>query len=260
MPAYSEDRRIPLAGADNFRDLGGYPAAGGRRVRSNRIFRSGHLAKLTDADLLRLESLEIRRIVDFRGPTERRDKPDRIPRNVRVVHQPIDVAGDDLRQRIDAFIRAGAPLDARAYLTDVNRRFAGEYTPVFRTWIGEVARNDDALPQVFHCTAGKDRAGFAAAVLLRTLGVPLDVVFEDYLRTNAFNAASTDRIIKTIRVRTLFRRDAEIIRPLLEVREEYLRTAFRVIDDDWGSFEAYVEGGLGLDDAARSDLADRLLD
>ncbi|MDF1568165.1 MAG: tyrosine-protein phosphatase [Spirochaetaceae bacterium] len=253
-------RRLPFEGADNCRDLGGYSTRDGRHLKWGLLYRSGHLGGLTKEDIAFLNRLKLKKVVDFRGVEERIRKPDRLPEGVDSVHHPIDVAGTDLEKRIVAAIRGEADLNAGEYLNDVNRRFATEYTDVYRAWILDMARNDEALPQVFHCTAGKDRAGFASAILLTLLGVPRETIITDYLKTNDYTADSADRIIRKIRRRSLFRTDGEIIRPLLRVEEAYIRTAFETIDRQWGSFEVYQFEGLGLKNDEVKALKERLLE
>jgi len=253
-------RRLPFEGADNCRDLGGYTVLDGRRLKWGCLYRSGHLGGLTPEDIAFMERLKLRKVVDFRGRDERERRPDRLPGGIESVHHPIDVAGTDLERRIIAALKGKADLNAGEYLSGVNRLFATEYTDVYRAWILDMARNDEALPQVFHCTAGKDRAGFASAIILTILGVPRETVVEDYLKTNHYTAASADRIIRKVRRRSFFRTDGEIIRPLLRVEEAHIRTAFETIDTEWGSFKAYQSEGLGLVEDDLKALKERLLE
>ena len=255
-----EWRRLPFEGADNCRDLGGYSTQDTRRLKWGILYRSGHLGGLTPEDITLLERLKLRKVVDFRGLDECIHKPDRLPGGIESVHHPIDVAGTDLKMRITAALRGESELNAGEYLSGVNRLFATEYTDIYRSWILDLARNDRALPQIFHCTAGKDRAGFASAIILTILGVPRETVVDDYLKTNDYTADSADHIIRKIRRRSLFRTDGEIIRPLLRVEEAHIRTAFETIDAEWGSFEAYQHDGLGLMEDDLAALKERLLE
>ncbi|MBW2696889.1 MAG: tyrosine-protein phosphatase, partial [Deltaproteobacteria bacterium] len=114
-------------------------------------------------------------------------------------------------------------------------------------------------PALVHCTAGKDRAGFASALILRVLGVPEETVYQDFLRTNVYTAEFIERTLMMIRVASLFRTDPEDVRPLMSVRREYLEAAFDTIDEEYGGFDAYVRNELGVRDEARRALQDRLL-
>ena len=150
-------------------------------------------------------------------------------------------------------------MDMAAYMMNVNRQFALDYTGVYSRWIRNLAGNPDPSPMVFHCTAGKDRAGFAAAILLRTLGIPEDTVLADYLKTNIYTVEFMEKTIRKIRTMTQFRNDGEIIRPLLGVDKRYLQTALDTIDEKWGSFEEYIKCGLRLSESEIEALKMRFL-
>jgi protein-tyrosine phosphatase len=256
----AESRLLPLDGAGNLRDLGGYPTSDGRHVRRGVLYRSGHLHNLTDQDMKFLEGLKLSRIADFRGDTELSNEPDRVPETAIHVRYTVDVAGTDLREKITGVIKGESELNFSDYILGVNREFASKYTPVFAAWIQDLARRDEASPQIFHCTAGKDRTGYAAAVLLKILGVPMKIVLEDYLKTNEYTADFIEKTIRKVRTRTLFRNDGEMLRPLLEVEERYLQNAFNTIDEDWGEFDTYVSNGLGLAETDVQSLKKRFLE
>jgi protein-tyrosine phosphatase len=116
------------------------------------------------------------------------------------------------------------------------------------------------LPTLFHCTAGKDRAGYAAALVLLALEVPRETAMRDYLHTNQFSAAKTASLLRVIRIVSLFRTDPENVRPLFEARETYLGAAFDTIDSEYGGTDAYLRQALGVDDALRARLRSNLLE
>lgn len=257
--AYHEGR-IPLEGTDNFRDLGGYRTEDGRLVRTNLIFRSGHLGKLTDSDLDQLMKRGIRKIVDFRGPLEKEQDRNRIPEGADYAEHPVDVAGADMQSEMKAMLMGRGSSKMETYLVDVNRQFPRKYAPVFAAWLQDLARTDDAFPQVFHCTAGKDRTGFAAAILLRILGVDDETVMRDYLLSGELMADSIKGILKHISIRYPIPGIARKIRPILGVAPSFLEAAFKTIEEDWGDFESFVSRGLGLGDQDVSALKERFLD
>jgi protein-tyrosine phosphatase len=123
-------------------------------------------------------------------------------------------------------------------------KFADRYAAMF-----EQIRRPENLPALVHCTAGKDRAGFASALILRVLGVPLEIVYEDFLLTNHYTAAKVEHTIRMARVFSLFRLDGERLRPVLGVERRYLDAAFQAIDASYGSFETYRREALLLSDA-----------
>jgi protein-tyrosine phosphatase len=139
-------------------------------------------------------------------------------------------------------------MDLRQLLIDANRLFAGRFAPQYAAMFDRITRPEN-LPALVHCTAGKDRAGFASALILRTLGVPMETVTEDFLLTNHYTAAKVERMLLMIRVFSFFRTDPERVRPVLGVEPAYLEAAFDEIDTRYGSFDRYRREALGLDDA-----------
>jgi len=252
--------KLPVEGVENFRDLGGYETSDGHSVKSGMLYRSGQLHDLTAADTEYLNLLGIREIADFRGPSEIEDEPDIIPEGVVWKSYPIPIAGSDLREKIISVIKGDSEMDLTWYMLDVNRQFAEEYSGIYGEWVHNLADNSDSSPQIFHCTAGKDRAGFAAALILRILGVPEKTVMEDYLKSNLYNAEYIEKTIKKIRVLSFFKNDGEVIRPILTVDQQYLQTAFDSIDAEWGSFDNYISQGLKLSEEDIRTLKDRFLE
>ncbi|HVN39176.1 MAG TPA: tyrosine-protein phosphatase [Myxococcota bacterium] len=255
-------RRLPLDGAHNARDLGGYATADGQRVRWGVAYRSDALGSLSDEDVAYLARLGVREVVDFRSDAEREREPDRLPQAPapRVVPRPI--FGDaldpaELRERLLSG-RARAA-DMSEMLVAGNRAFVTDFAAVYGGFLRDLADSEN-VPVLFHCTAGKDRAGFAAAALLLALGVPRDTVMQDYLLTNGFSQAATDHMLTVLRLASFFRTSPDDARPLFEARREYLQAAFDAIDSHYGSDEAYLRDGLGLDDATRSRLRANLLE
>lgn len=241
-PSSDPSRSVPLAGASNFRDLGGYAGAGGRRVKWRRVFRADHLAALTADDRERLAALGIARAVDFRGVHERAALGYTLER----VEQHALTIEPTVVQRAQQLLQAGHALTAReavGLMQDTYRGFAGENAPRFAQLFALLLASN--APLVFHCTAGKDRTGFAAALVLLALGVPRDVVMQDYLLTN-----------------TLYRRPEglagpaprEVLEVLWRVQEDFLNAALDGVDRHPGGFDGYLAQVLGVDDAARGRL------
>ena len=157
------------------------------------LYRSDALGDLSDDDVTYLGRLGLRQVVDFRSPPERERAPDRLPLQPapRVVLRPI--VGEVLDPKIlqDRLLSGGASADEMArLLVEGNRAFVTDFGTVYGDFLRDLASTDN-LPVLFHCTAGKDRAGFAAALTLLALGVPRDVVMEDYLLTNSLSESAT---------------------------------------------------------------------
>jgi protein-tyrosine phosphatase len=236
-------RALALEGLTNFRDLGGYPGLQGRPVKWRRLFRSDQLGALTPADQQRLAELGIARAVDFRGMHERAAQPYTLPGVTQyALHvEPMVV------QRVQELLQKGSaptPAETVRLMQDTYRAFVHDNAPRFAELLQLLLASD--APLVFHCTAGKDRTGFAAALILLALGVPRDVVMQDYLLTNALYRPPFLASSSTPR---------EVLEVIWFVREDFLDAALRLIDAEYGGPEPYLERVLGLNAAARAKLA-----
>ena len=237
-----------LQGASNFRDVGGYHNADGRRVRQGQVFRSDHLAGLTPEDLLRLAALGIGHSLDFRGAAEYTATPYSIPgvQRLALTIEPSVIA------RMQALVVQGivpTTEETVALMQETYRDFVNHNAATFGRFLKHLL--EQPTPQVFHCTAGKDRTGFASALLLSLLGVPWETVLEDYLRTNELWTGHIGRYPEL---------DIDTRAAIVEARTPYLEAAFEVVRGDFGSPEAFAEKALGLNVAARERLKADLLE
>ncbi len=240
-------RVLPLQGATNFRDLGGYHGHGGRPLRWRRVFRSDHLGGLTAADRAALTALGLARSFDFRGEAERAAEPYELPG---LVQHSLAIE-PSVAQRMDALERAGLPLTPARMaelMKELYRRLVLEQSHRFAEFFEHLRASD--APLVFHCTAGKDRTGVAAALLLLALGVGHDTVREDYLLTN-----EVYRRPPAVGARL----PAEVLAVLWSVRADYLEEALAAIEREGHGLDRYLTHRLGLTPAARELLAQRYL-
>jgi protein-tyrosine phosphatase len=247
---------VLLEGAPNFRDLGGYETTDGRRVKHGQLFRSGVLSDLTDADVALLDRLGIATVVDLRSPEEVASRPNRLPNGVSSVEVPVtDVSMSPTA--VAAKLEAGNTqgLGAEMLLTG-NRLFARELRAAFATML-ELAMDPAHRPMVFHCTAGKDRTGFASAIVLLTLGVALETVVDDYLFSNDCLVDRHTALLARMDGRL---DDVEPLREMLEVRREYLEAGLDTIVDDHGSIDVYLRDALRVTDEQRSRFQADLLE
>jgi protein-tyrosine phosphatase len=241
-------RRLVFCGSKNFRDLGGYHTADGRAVRWGLLYRSDHLQKLTDADLRQLAALGLGRIIDFRAEYEKEAEPDRLPANtdIRMVEIPIlDSTTAIWQDSPDKFIKDNIKdIDPANLLTKTNIELVTRFTPQMRQFINELI-SGSGRPVLFHCAAGKDRTGFAAALILRILGVPPEAVMEDYLLSNQYYLSAHSWNLFVLQL-VRGKRFSAVAKDFLEVQPAYLSAAFETIDREYGSFEKYVHTGLGM--------------
>tara|TARA_R110002072_G_scaffold60731_5_gene153749 strand:+ start:1598 stop:2506 length:909 start_codon:yes stop_codon:yes gene_type:complete len=255
-------RLLNFEGIHNFRDLGGYPTADGRQVKWGVLYRAGTFAESSRADLQQLGQLNLQTLIDFRSAAEKEAEPNQLPdpTGFTVVEIPtLDDGNEAMVEEITGRIESGdfEGFDPNALMLDANRQFASTFTPQFRQFIHTVLDANGA-PVVWHCSAGKDRTGFASAILLRILGVPQDVVLQDYMasKENALEARQSQLMLLR-----LFKGDdaADKLSVMLGVEQAWLAAAFAQIDATWGSFENYVHEGLQLSDADIAKLKATLL-
>jgi protein-tyrosine phosphatase len=244
----SPARHLNLAGASNFRDLGGYPARDGRKVRWRQIFRSNHLGHVTEADIRILRGLGLKSAFDFRGMEERAAAICAL--------EEIAVHSLPIEPTVQATLRArranGVPLsstEALDVMRDSYRNYVRQSTPSYRTLFAHLL--EDRAPLVIHCTAGKDRTGFACALILHALGVPDEIIAEDYLLTNRFYrrdpTASSDL-------------PEDVRQVLASVETSFLAAAFDAIGAEYGDLETYFSDGLALGARERARLEARYLE
>lgn len=244
----SPARHLNLAGASNFRDLGGYLGHEGRAVRWRKLFRSNHLGHLTSADKAVLSQLGVRSAFDFRGKHERVEALCGID-HIETHSLPVEPTVVASLRAIHESGRMSTPDDALEVMRESYRGYVEHNTPRFRALFAHLL--EDRAPLVIHCTAGKDRTGFACALILHTLGVADDVIAEDYLLTNQFYrrdpSASSDL-------------PDEVRQVLGTVHATFLGAAFQTIDAGYGNLDNYLRDGLGIGAAERDTLREFYLE
>ena len=218
------------------------------RVRWRQIFRSNHLGHLTEADIEVLRPLGLKSAFDFRGSEERVEALCGL-KEIAVHSLPVEptVVASLRARRADGVALSSA--DAREVMRDSYRNYVQDNTPSFRALFHYLL--EDRAPLVIHCTAGKDRTGFACALILHALGVPDEVISEDYLLTNRFYrrdpSASSDL-------------PDEVRQVLGTVQSSFLAAAFEAISADYGDLEGYFSDGLGMGPKERAGLEARYLE
>lgn len=237
----SPARHLNLQGASNFRDLGGYLTADGRITRWRQLFRSNHLGHLTAADIEVVRSLGVRSAFDFRGLDERAEAICGVS-EIAVHSLPIEPT---VVAALHAHLAAGSlcGADALEIMRDSYRNYVRCNTHSFRALFAHL--QDNNAPVVMHCTAGKDRTGFACALVLYALGVSDEIIAEDYLLTNQF-----------------YRRDPssgtdlpeDVLQAIGGVEASYLAAGLDAIRADYGDLECYLQEGLGVGPVERAAL------
>ncbi|MCU0760404.1 MAG: tyrosine-protein phosphatase [Steroidobacteraceae bacterium] len=248
------ERVLPLEGVRNFRDLGGYETLDGRRVRWRRIFRSASLGSLTPRDHAQLEGLGLRVVFDLRATDERAQEPVRWSsgRGPRLLDHDYVLDLSALSQvlpRPDADVAAARGAFIRLY-EGLPAHFAAAYRALFAALLRHEA------PLAFNCSAGKDRTGVGAALLLAALGVPRDTLVADYLLSNEHYRPGPEAAAAMSRRHGEWLRALrpEMLQVMLSVDASYLEAAFAAIERQHGSVDHYLESALGIDRRARDAL------
>ena len=242
------DRIVALQGASNFRDLGGYPGLHGRPVRWRQLFRAPHLADLTLADQALLAGLGVARAFDFRGLDERAATPYSVPG----ISQHSLSIEPSVTHRMQEMVATGQRLTApvvAGLMRELYRGLVNDHAPRYAELFAHMLEGDDT-PLVFHCTAGKDRTGIAAALLLLALGVSREVVMADFLLTNLHYRHPLAPASDT---------SPDVLAVLWSVQDNFLLTALDAMDRDQGGVERYLAQRIGLTPQAKLALQTRYL-
>ena len=253
--ADSAKRHVVLQGAANFRDLGGYATADGHHVKWGEVYRSADISKLTDADLAILKQKNINYDVDLRGRQESAQAPDKLNPGMDYILCPAgsnNSLNDWMKSIAHAKGTAGDSLMVVYYSkTD---SLAARYKPFFDKLLG--------LPVgqslVFHCTAGKDRTGIGAALLLYSLGVPYETIMSDYLASNYYRKDANTKMIN--QMVNFMHIDQQVAADMAGVNKEDLDATFNAITQKYGSVDNYLRTEIGLDDTKIAMLKKKFLE
>ena len=239
MSELVRDRLLPFEGAHNFRDLGGYPSSFGGTTRWGVLYRAAGLSEMTEADLRELHQLGIRTVYDLRRDDEREMAPDPVP----TVHVCLM-----------SHVLANAPMPDRSSLVDhddgtqfMRQLYSGLLAHAGEE-IGRLIRHlvdGDSAPAVFHCTAGKDRTGVVAALILLAVGVDRETVLDDFELTNRYvtretHAAMYQRMLD-------HGMSPEAAAGMFAAARGSMAAALDELDEVYGGAEAYLTTHAGLD-------------
>ncbi|PHS24617.1 MAG: hypothetical protein COA84_08980 [Robiginitomaculum sp.] len=250
-------RFIPLEGVHNFRDFGGWAAKNGQNVKSGLLYRSGHLSRASETDQATINALGLQTLADLRQPSEREREPNILPDPAPATIFETAHGGYEDAPHL-AFLREGnlTVQSVHDYMISAYQRIPDEphHQRIFADLFKQLRHGE---PVLIHCAAGKDRTGILAALILLSVGVDSDQVYEDYMLTNV--AVDIDGLLPSIakRISEQTGQDVEpqALRPMLGVETDFLDATFDAI----GPLDAYLENTLGVSDADRQALQDTLL-
>lgn len=248
---------LPLEGGFNLRDMGGYATTDGRVVKRGVLYRSGMMSMLTEADERHLAALGIVTVCDLRRAGERERDPTRWCDSSELLYWSRDYSASSgvLSELLRGSDRTAEGM--RATMLGLYREILVDHAPSYRFLFERLLGGH--VPLLFNCSAGKDRTGVAAALILSVLGVPRDTIVEDYLLTNHY--ADFSRMMR--RGNDMMERyrsvGPEVLKPLLAADADYLAAMFESLDRDHGGIDAYLHA-IGVDGAAETRLRGLLLD
>ena len=232
--AIFSERRLPMEGGYNFRDLGGYPTEDGRFVKWGKIFRTDDMHNLTENDLNYLNDIGLCTVVDFRSEGEIAAAADKLP-STTVNHVLLSISPGNMNDiqydNINPALFTNFINDMYAGLC-IDENIIAQYRHFFA-----LLQDETKTPLSFHCSAGKDRTGVGAALFLYSLGVNEEIIIQDYLLSNKYlegKYAAMIAVMPELKIASM-------------VEAEYMQVAFSSIKENYGSIENYLENTLNVD-------------
>lgn len=253
-----QQRTLRIRGGHNFRDLGGYSTRDGRAVKWGQVYRSGVMAKIDPEDVEGLHRLGIVSICDFRTNSERSRRPTTWHAGgaIELVTHDYEMSVGVLQEiaKSNLFDSTKVRKLILDVYTDLPEEQAPNYTALFR----QLASGK--VPLVFNCSAGKDRTGVAAALILLALGVEKEEVIADYMLTNEWIESLVGILQQEPEYGRWVAEQPEVAYPLLRAEAEYLDTTLALLDDRYGGVEGYLTGRLGISAGEIETIRDLLLE
>ncbi|WP_043932237.1 tyrosine-protein phosphatase [Bacillus sp. EB01] len=242
-------RNLVFEKIHNLRDIGGLPTRDGRRMKAGILYRSDELSAISKNDLTVLEELDLKMVCDLRTVNERKSRPDRIPPHweIKEIHVPIHHGSQDM-STFDLFRTLNGntdSLDFAKIIHDFYRCLVEERKEQVRQ-IFELVDEEDNIPALIHCTGGKDRTGYIAALFQLLAGVEYETVVSQYLLSNERIAGKMKKTERYLRLLSLYRIPSEKFKPMLAVDRKHLDFVIGQIRKDYGTIETYLNKGCGL--------------
>ncbi len=229
------EKHLPMAGGFNFRDLGGIKTKDNKFVKWGVFFRTDELGNLTKEDLAYLSSIPITTVVDFRSKEEVASLPDKLPKSVKK-YAELNIAPGNLHLAnledltgIDNFSNLMIDMN-KSFVTD--SAIIAQYKEFFA-----ILQKEENMPVIFHCTAGKDRTGMGAALILFALGVDESTIMKDYLSSNVYLKEKYKDVMEK----------HPQLKPMLIVEPQYIQTSIDLMKEKYGSVDNYLTSILGVD-------------
>jgi len=249
-------RQLPFKNTYNFRDIGGYLTSDNRRMRWGGVYRSAQLSALTDQDHELLRRIGIRLVCDFRSRDEVMAQPDRLPEDgsIEYLHLPIAHGKFDPSEAFERIKKGDISWLTDDFMTNNYIKQIDNFSDLWRRFF-EQLMDRKKRPLVFHCTAGKDRTGVCAALILLTAGVPESTVIADHALSNTYNADVIEEIKLEIKK---FGIDPEAMKSYLTAPREAMEAVLKHLRENYGSAAEYLTRTAGIDQHDLARLRDAL--
>lgn len=246
----------------NFRDLGGIQNKDGQTILSKRILRSGELSRVSIKEQIELlEVYQLGKIIDLRSEEEVTERPDKIFENTEYRH--IDIFKYEKEgSGLEDFQEIATAEKAQEYMKNTYRTMATNrgaqegFTQMIEETLSTISSDNSVL---FHCFAGKDRTGVSAALLLEILNVPKDIIYTDYMTTNALRVKENDELIQLAQSNGLNEESIEAFKIALNVEEDYLDTFYQTVNKEFGNIQDFISTQLEITPSMQNDLRSLLL-
>lgn len=258
-------RSLPMSKISNFRDMGGYPTIDNRQVIWGKLFRSGHLGELSDSDRKVLIEHKVKVVCDFRDLYESKSLPSQLPKELSPISIPISPASIiDFFKKLKERNVSSEDLDI--IMERINIELVRDHNEKYKLMFDLLIENN-IFSSIIHCSAGKDRTGFGAMLILAALGVPEKIIMRDYLYSNDYidvdieierwlnNLSKKNRTVDEMKNFNKFLEfDRDILKLILQVKRKYLQRAIDTINKNYNGIDNYLLNKLGLNDEKKQAL------
>ena len=253
-----DQKQVLLDGANNFRDLGGYKTSDGRSVKRGQVFRSDHLADLTDNDQDLFKHLGVKLVCDFRTAGEVEESPNRLPQDqaIKYLHLPVVHGEFDVAKLTEKIKNGDIQWLTGSFMIDGYKKNIDRFAHVWGTVIRRLSE-PESRPLIFHCNSGKDRAGTCATLILLVLGVPEETVVHDYLLSNIYLEPwlkAVGQEIQSSRIKL------EQLAPILTASRSYVIALIEYLYKTYGSAGNYLKQMAGISEKTLHKLKEDLLE
>ena len=236
------ERHIDIQNIHNLRDLGGYRTQDGKSIKWRQLFRAGLLSKFDSSEIPKMKALKLQSICDFRTIAEQTNEPDHWHDLETLNRFPLPI-GEGRVDKLGWINLESLGTGKNHYLYKANRSYVLREAHRNKAFF-EILLNEDNYPLLYHCTAGKDRTGFATFLLLSALGIDRETIIEDYLLTNRYMDEFAQRHLDRLSQNNEI--DTDKIESIFYAKESYLEGALDAIETDYQTVENYLATALNI--------------